>query len=84
MDNRRQHFMRSLNVLRDVHICTFGPFWPGTWKNETTGEQSTQLLDLVYRTGKHKTVHETLDAAYELNRELSPKITISQGYGMGL
>ena len=56
----------------------------GTWRNETTGEQSNQLLDLVYRTGKHKTVEEALDAAYELNRELSPKITIIRGYGMGL
>ena len=58
----------------------------GTWKNETTGEQSNQLLDLVYRTGKHKTVEEALDAAYELNRELSPKIQhkISRGYSMGL
>ena len=46
--------------------------------------EPNQLLDLVYRTGKHKTVEEALDAAYELNRELSPKITISRGYGMGL
>ena len=54
----------------------------GTWKNETTGERGEQLLDLVYRTGKHKTVRETLDAAYELDRELSHKI--SHGYSMGL
>ena len=25
-DDGRQHFTRSLNVLQDVHICTFGPF----------------------------------------------------------
>ena len=58
----------------------------GTWKNETTGEQSNQLLDLVYRTGKYKTVRETLDAAHALDRELSPKIQhkISRGYSMGL
>ena len=58
----------------------------GTWKNETTGEQSNQLLDLVYRTGKYKTVRETLDAAHALDRELSHKIQhkISRGYSMGL
>ena len=58
----------------------------GAWKNETTGEQSNQLLDLVYHTGKHKTVRETLDAAHALDRELSHKIQhkISRGYSMGL
>ena len=58
----------------------------GAWKNETTGEQSNQLLDLVYRTGKYKTVRETLDAAHALDRELSHKIQhkISRGYSMGL
>ena len=58
----------------------------GTWKNETTGERGEQLLDLVYRTGKYKTVRETLDAAYELDRELSDKIShkISPGYSMKL
>ena len=58
----------------------------GTWKNETTGERGERLLDLVYRTGKYKTVRETLDAAHALDRELSPKIQhkISRGYGMGL
>ena len=28
MDDGRQQFTRSLNVPRDVHICTFGPFGP--------------------------------------------------------
>ena len=28
MDDGRQHFTRSLNVLQYVHICTFGPFSP--------------------------------------------------------
>ena len=54
----------------------------GTWVNETTGERGEQQLDLVYRTGKYKTVRETLDAAYELDRELSHKI--SPGYSMKL
>ena len=54
----------------------------GTWTNETTSKQGEQLLDLVYHTGKYKTVRETLDAAYELDRELSHKF--SHGYSMGL
>ena len=54
----------------------------GTWKNETTGERGEQLLDLVYRTGKYKTVRETLVAAYELDQEFSHKI--SHDYSMGL
>ena len=38
----------------------------GRWKNETTGEQCGQLFDLVYRTGKHATITETMDAGRAL------------------
>ena len=32
MDDGRQHFTRSLNVPQDVHICTFGPFGPFSFR----------------------------------------------------
>ena len=38
----------------------------GTWTNETTSKQGEQLLDLVYRTGKH----DTITAALHTGRSL--------------
>ena len=56
----------------------------GTWKNETTGKQGASLLAVIHIGARHDTLAETLVLAHKLERELSRKITISQGYGMGL
>ena len=44
----------------------------GTWKKETTGEQGDQLLDLVYRIGKHDTITAAMDSVHELDQEHGP------------
>ena len=56
----------------------------GAWKNETTGKQGSLLLTVIHVGARHDTLAETLALAHKLERELSRKITISQGYGMGL
>ena len=56
----------------------------GAWKNETTGKQGSLLLTVIHIGARHGTLAETLALAHKLERELSRKITISQGYGMGL
>ena len=56
----------------------------GAWKNETTGKQGSLLLTVIHIGAKHGTLAETLALAHKLEHELSRKITISQGYGMGL
>ena len=56
----------------------------GAWKNETTGKQGASLLTVIHVGARHGTLAETLALAHKLEHELSRKITISQGYGMGL
>ena len=56
----------------------------GAWKNETTGKQGSLLLTVIHVGARHGTLAETLALAHKLEHELSRKITISQGYGMGL
>ena len=56
----------------------------GAWKNKTTGKQGSLLLTVIHVGARHGTLAETLALAHKLERELSRKITISQGYGMGL